>query len=234
MVPSIKHSLCSALLMGSLAWVPATAQTMLDVSVGTSRQDNVFTNIALRRHVSDRFRAGIELQVAAPRYRFIGGKPITQGYAYTLAVPVLWKVYERDRLRLDVYGRAGIRQQGVIDPDGNDKRDVRLNSTALVIDPGLLVSMKITDKLHLQSGVTLPVFFEVSPGTLLENSFTTVLAGLSYQVSDRRVFFTKAVFGPGFGGDGDTQKFIWSVQAGLRFSLGKSRSTSSLIMEPSY
>lgn len=230
----IQRSLLATLLIGSLFSGPAMAQTLLDVSVGTSRQDNVFTNIALRRQFSDRFRAGVEMQVAAPRYRFIGAKPITEGYALSLAVPLLWKVYERDRIRLDVYSRVGIRQQGVIDPDGNDKRDVRLESTALFLDPGLLVSIRATDRLQLQSGVTLPIFYEVSPNALLENSFTTVLGGLSYALSEKKVFFAKALMGGGAGGDGDTQKFVWSVQAGLRFSLGKSRSTSSPVVEPSY
>jgi hypothetical protein len=234
MIQPIHRPLLATLLIGSLFSVSATAQSLLDVSVGTSRQDNVYTNIALRRQFSGRFRAGVELQVAAPRYRFISGKPITEGYAYTIAVPLLWKLYERDRIRLDIYGRVGIRQQGVLDPDGNDRRDVRLNSTALVIDPGLLVSIRATDKLQLQSGVTLPVFVEIAPSTLLENNVTTVLAGLSYHVSDRKVFFTKALMGPAAGSDGDAQKFVWSVQAGFRFSLGKSRSTASLIMEPSY
>lgn len=234
MTQPTKRLLVITFLVSGLFSVPASAQTLLDLSVGTSRQDNIFTNIALRRQFSERFRAGVELQIAAPRYRFISGKAITEGYAYTIAVPLLWNVYDQDRIRLDVYGRAGLRQQGIIDPDGNDRRDVRLNSTALVIDPGLLVSVRVTDKLQVQSGVTFPLFFEVSPGSLFENNITTVLAGVSYQVSDRTVFFVKTLAGPAAGGDGDTQKFVWSVQTGLRFSLGTRRSTRSLIVEPSY
>ena len=234
MTQPIKRLLVITFWVSSLFSVPTSAQTLLDLSVGTSRQDNIFANMALRRQFSERFRAGVELQIAAPRYRFIGGKAITEGYAYTIAVPLLWKVYDRDRIRLDVYGRAGVRQQGIIDPDGNDRRDVQLNSTALVIDPGLLVSVRVTDKLQAQSGVTFPLFFEVSPNSLFENNISTILAGLSYRVSDRKVFFVKTLAGPAAGGDGDTQKFVWSVQTGLRFSLGTRRSTHSLIMEPSY
>ena len=65
-----------------------SAQSMVDLSLGTSHQDNFFTNIAYRYQVSNKFRGGIEGQYGAAKYRLIHAKPITTGYVTALGLPL--------------------------------------------------------------------------------------------------------------------------------------------------
>lgn len=206
---------------------------MFDVSVGTSNQDNFLTNLAYRRQVSDKFRIGLEAQFSSPRYRFINAKPITEGYASTISIPLTLRLYEREKIRLDLYTKAGLRFQGVLDPDNNDKRDSLLTSTAFLFEPGLLVTVKLNEKLNFQSGITFPALFQLSPSFIFENVYPGLLhLGINHQSSARRTVFAKALFGGATGGNGDTQKFGWSLQAGVRFNLGKRPGAS--FVEPSF
>ncbi|AEE50278.1 hypothetical protein [Haliscomenobacter hydrossis] len=210
------------------------AQGLLDLSVGSSQQDRFFTNIAYRLQLSSRLRIGAELQLASTQYRFIDAKPITEGYASTLSLPISWQLYQNERIDLHFFFRPGVRFQGIIDPDDNDVRDEVLNSTAILLDPGLMVSIKATDRLRFQSGVSFPTLFQVQPSALFENNSTAIHANVAYQVSKRSALFAKTLMGPAVGASGDSQKFVWSAQAGLRLSLGTPGKGNVLLMEPSY
>jgi hypothetical protein len=210
-----------------------SAQSMLDVSVGTSHQDNFFTNLAYRYQVSDKFRIGFEAQYGAPKYRFVEAKPIREGYSGTVSVPLTLRLYEKEQIRLDFYSKVGMRFQGILDPDKNDKRDSILNSTAFAFEPGLLVTVMLNEKVNFQSGVTFPVLFQTSPSSIFENVYPGMIhLGLNYKSSEKRIVFAKALFGGATGGDGDTQKFGWSLQAGFRFNFGQKPSSS--FVEPSF
>ncbi len=232
-----KQTLLLALLTGAML-LPLSgnpkAQTMLDVSAGSSSQDYSFTTLAFRKGFSDRFRLGLEAQLGTVRYRFIGAQPIREGYSFALGVPLLYRLYESEHIRLDLYTRVGVRFQGVIDPDGNDRRDQVLASTGVHFEPGLVVSAPLGDRLTLQGGVTLPNVLEVSPQFLFENNATALSAGLAYRAGARRVLFVKANTGPSAGADGDTQKYTWSAQAGIRWVVGKAATGRPLLLEPAY
>jgi hypothetical protein len=209
------------------------AQSMVDLSVGTSHQDNFFTNVAYRYQVSDKFRIGFEAQYGAPKYRFVEAKPIREGYSGTVSVPLTLRLYEKEQIRLDFYTKVGMRFQGILDPDKNDKRDSILNSTAFAFEPGLLVTVMVNKKLNFQSGITFPVLFQTSPSSIFENVYPGMIhLGLNYKSSEKRTVFVKTLFGGATGGDGDTQKFGWSLQAGLRFNFGQKPSSS--FVEPSF
>ena len=210
------------------------SQGMLDLSLGASIQDQVFTNLAYRLQMNPRLRIGAELQLAAPQYRFIDAKPIREGYASTFSLPITWQLYQNEQIELHFFFRPGVRFQGIIDPDNNDLRDKILASTAIMLDPGLIVNVKSSERLHFQSGVSFPLFFQVRPSSIFENSSTTIHANLAYQVSRRSVLFAKTLIGPAVGASGDSQKFVWSVQAGLRLGFGGSDKSKVLLMEPSY
>src|SRR6187551_1253076 len=141
----------------------SVGQNMLDFSIGTSNADYAFGTIAYRRQVTERFRLGLEIQFGSVRYRFIEAKPITEGYSTMISVPILYRLYETGHIRLDLYSRVGVRFQGVIDPDNNDVRDETLTSTAMNLEPGFMVSIPISKKWMIHSGVTLPNLFELSP-----------------------------------------------------------------------
>ena len=213
----------------------ASAQSIVDISGGASTMDNYFTNIAYRQQVSDNFRIGFELQYGSPKYRFVEAKPFEKGYAWSLSVPLSFKLAEQERIRLDGFFRPGFRFQGIIDPDNNGKEDSLLNSRAVLFEAGLLVNVKLTEKLNLSSGVLLPTAFEIAPTSLFEYMGTpNFTGGLSYLASPKTIVFIKGITGPAFGASGDTYKYIWSAQAGVRFVLGKNPTTKSLLLEPSF
>lgn len=210
-----------------------SAQSMVDLSVGTSHQDNFFANFAYRYHVSNKFRVGIEGQYGAAKYRFIGAKPISTGYATSLGLPFTIRLAEKEQIRLDLYAKPGIRFQGVLDPDNNDERDSVLNSTAFSFETGLLVTVQLTEKVNFQSGVTFPLFLQTRPSSLFENIYPGLIHfGGNYLVSAKSMVFVKTAFGPAVGGDGDTQKFGWSLQGGIRYILGEKPMPT--FVEPSF
>ncbi|MFN5070446.1 MAG: hypothetical protein ACK5FC_11225 [Bacteroidota bacterium] len=213
----------------------ASAQSIVDISGGASSMDNYFTNLSYRRQVSDNFRIGFELQYGSPKYRFVEAKPFEKGYAWSLSVPLSFKLAEQERIRLDGFVRPGFRFQGIIDPDNNGIEDSLLNSRAVLFEAGLLVNVKLTEKLNLSSGVLLPTAFEIAPTSLFEYMGTpNFTGGLSYLASPKTIVFIKGMTGPAFGASGDTYKYIWSAQAGVRFALGKNPTTKSLLLEPSF
>jgi hypothetical protein len=229
-----KVHLYAFLLFGVFLVVENTrAQSMVDVSVGTSHQDNFFGNIAYRYQVNEKFRIGLETQFGSVNYRLIGAKVIKKGYVNSTSVPLTLRLYEKERVRLDFYSRLGARFQGVLDPDGNDKRDSLLNSTALIFEPGLLVTVQLNAQLNLQSGFSFPTYFEVQPTVLYENTYVPVLhLALNHKIGAKNILFLKTAFGAAVGGDGDTQKFGQSVQAGFRFNFGSQENPS--FVEPSF
>lgn len=224
--------LCLVLLR-LLAASKTTAQSIWDVSLGTSTQDRFSANVAYRYQVSDKFRIGLEGQWGTPRYRFVDAKPIREGYSTAFAVPLTLRLYEKDRIRLDFYARTGLRFQGVLDPDENDERDSTLASTAAMIEPGLLVTIRTTEKVNVQSGITVPVVFQFRPSALFEALHGPIIyAGVNVKTTENRYLFLKALTGAAFGADGDTYKFTWSIQGGVRFAFGQR--TNAALLEPTF
>jgi hypothetical protein len=212
-----------------------SAQTIIDIGVGASSQDNYFTNLAYRHQVNSNFRIGAEAQISSPKYRFIDAKLFKQGYATSIHIPLTFKLSEQDKIRLDGFIRPGVRFQGVLDPDNNDKRDTILASTAILFDAGLIVNIKLSEKLNLNSGVSFPIGIQIAPATLFEYfGAANFHGGLSYSANKKTVLFSKGITGPAFGGDGDTYKYFWSIQAGIRFSIGKKEGLNTLLLEPSF
>ncbi len=211
---------CLALLCLALGAPSLSGQTLLDLGLGTSQQDRWASQLTLRRNFSPQFRAGLEVQFASPRNRFIEARPIDRGYAFHLALPLTYQIYQRETLQLFAFLKPSWRRQGIIDPDGNDQRDSLLRSTALAIEPGLFVNLLLGERLQAQSGVTFPTVFEIDPSQLFENQTTLIHAGLAYRSGARTQWFLNTNCGPAFGASGDSQKFLWSAQVGWRLALG--------------
>ena len=209
------------------------AQSILDISVGTSHQDKFFGNLAYRYQINEKLRIGFESQFASPKYRFIDAKVIKTGYVATTSIPLTVRLYQKQQIRLDLYTRVGARFLGVIDPDGNDKPDSVLNATAFVFESGLLITVQLNDGLNFQSGFTFPVFYQIQPSGLLENVYVPIVhLGLNQKIGSKNVLFIKTAFGAAVGGDGDTQKFGKTIQAGIRFNLGSKKNPT--FVEPSF
>lgn len=203
------------------------AQTLLDISTGTSQQDNFAFQATLRSQITARFRAGIQFQYGLPRYRFVSAMPFRdKGYSTTLAVPLTFRINDNDDIQLSLFIKTGMRFQGIIDPDENNRMDSVFRSTAITFEPGLLVNIPFGEKMDLQSGITFPLFYEVVPTLLFENQTTLLHTGISYKTGNYSQAFIKANMGSAWGANGDSQKFLWSAQVGLRFTLGKNKNKS--------
>jgi hypothetical protein len=212
----------------------ANAQTYLDFSIGTSNQDNGSLNVAVRKQFSEKFRAGVELQTSSVKYRFIAAKVIDEGVSTSLSVPFSVRLYEFEKLRLDFYTRVGVRYQSVDKALGSERKLEDNTSFGFNVEPGLQVSLALTEKLNIQSGVTLPNVFEVTPQFIYENNVTNLFANVGYKLSEKSAFMAKINIGPAAGASGDSQKFNWSVQAGLRFAFGKNSSGLSTRLDPTF
>ncbi len=217
-----------ALLLILLGGINAVnAQSLLDISMGTSKQDDIATQLTFRHQFSPRFRAGVQIQYGTPNYRFVSARPFEDnGYSTTFSVPLTYRLYEANKIQLHAFLNPGLRFQGIIDPDENNAMDSIFSSRAIAVETGFLVNIATTEKLNFQSGISFPVLYEISPITLFENQATLIHAGLSYQFSNSLLFF-KSNMGTAFGASGDSQKFLWSAQTGVRFVLGKKKSNYS-------
>jgi len=211
-----------------------SAQTYVDVSTGISNRDNGLLNVSIKKQFTEKFRAGIEFQTGNIDYRFIGGKLIENGTATSVSIPVTWRIFEDDRVRLDLYSRAGIRLQSVPSSDAEAFLLEDNSSFAYFFEPGLMVSMPLSERLNVQGGFTLPLIFESSPVGLFENNVTNLFVNTGYKLSEKSILLFKANTGPAAGASGDSQKYTWSLQAGLRFLIGGKVQKSSLIIDPSY
>jgi hypothetical protein len=209
-----------------------SAQSMIDASIGTSHQDNFFTNIAYRYSVSDKFRIGVEAQIGAIQYRLVEAKPIKAGTATNIGIPLTVRMYQKSKIRMDFYAKPGIRLQSAPSFD-NGKKDSTVSSTAFSFDGGLLLTAKLSNKFNLQSGVTFPLIYQINPSTIFENIYPGFLNfGGNYSATEKLTLFAKTGFGSALGGSGDTQKFGWNIQMGIRFSIGE-RATNNFV-EPSF
>jgi hypothetical protein len=56
---------------------------------------------------------------------------------------------------------------------------------------------------------------------------------MSYQVGDKSIAFIRSNMGSAWGASGDSQKFLWSAQIGLRLVLGKNSNPFNPIIEGS-
>ncbi len=212
----------------------ANAQTFIDVGIGLSNQDRGALNLAFRKQFSEKFRAGVELQSSSVRYRFIGAKVIDEGLSTSFSIPFSIRVYEFEKLRLDYYSRLGVRFQNVSQTFADENKLQANNSFGVNAELGLQVSLALSEKLNIQSGVTLPNLFEVNPQFIYENNVTNLFVGTAYKLSEKSTFMFRANAGPSAGANGDSQKFNWGLQAGLRFSLNGSQNASNLRLDPSY
>jgi len=191
-------------------------------------QDDYATQASLRYALSEGVRIGVELRSGAPNYRFIEARPFQdEGYVTSVAIPVVFRIAQEEPIQLYGLARAGLRFQGVIDPDENDQRDSIFSSTAALGEVGLLLQIPCSDRVAFQSGVTFPFAYELSPGNLLENMSTQVHGGVSVGFRNTAWFLNGAA-GPAFGASGDTHKFNWAVQMGFRIRLSPGSSFSLL------
>ncbi len=212
-----------------LAWA-ANAQVMVDLQTGTSKSDYSFGTLGLSWQATDAWRFGVSLQNSDYRYRFIDARKVSNGYAGTYSLLAAGRIAENDVFRFDFFFKPGIRIMS--SPDEDPEKPFLYDfkpSTALVLDPGFLVTMKYWNRLWLHTGINLHTVAQIKPTALLEQYPSSFLmAGASYQAGKHWTILAQAMAGPASGAGGDTEKFFWQTSVGLRYTL-KGNTTASLL-----
>jgi hypothetical protein len=157
-----------------------------------------------------------------PNYRFISAITFQdKGYSMAINAPLLFNINSENKLQLNLLLKPGVRFQGV-KPEETNNTNGDYKSTAIMFEPGLLLNIPINDKLNIQSGVTFPIIYEVVPMVLFENQTTLLHAGGNYKITNNLGVFLNGNMGSAWGASGDSQKFLWSGQIGLRWNINSS------------
>ncbi|MGB3588161.1 MAG: hypothetical protein WBA23_16550 [Tunicatimonas sp.] len=203
----------------SLLFFAAEAQVSFDLQYGASRQDYSNTTFRLNYQINDTWRIGGEFQGSDYRYRFIDARKIENGFASETRLFVLGRLAENDLIRLDFFAKAGWRS--VVASDETQEVNYAFeNSGAVIFDPGLLVTIKASEKFFWHTGVRLPITYQVNPEPLAEQLQSSyIMLGGSYSLGERWALLANGSTGATFGAGGDTEKYMWRIDAGLRFSL---------------
>jgi len=220
------------LALGLIMTSSLSAQSLLsDANAGRSMADHVFGQVALRWQANDAFRLGFEVEGASFRDRFLAARLVHDGAVWTFSVPMNMRILARGRLRADGYLRGGYRV--LQSPFGVTAAQYD-QSQAITFAPGLIVSYQTIPRLWVQTGLMVPFTYEFDPEPLWEQQQSyQILAGLSYRLHDRIILLAQSPFGPSYGGDGDTAKFLWTLSGGLRFVFGET-SGSHMLLDPAH
>ena len=213
-------------------WLPpkAKAQASLDLQLGTSKRDYSFATARLNYQLNGVWRIGAEFQASDYRYRFIDARRIESGYASEVRLFALRRLSGNERIRLDAFTKVGWRSVRVSDDEPQEILYDFQNSTALLIDPGLLVTIKAQERLYFHTGMYLPLVFQTTPEPLGEQlQSNCILFGGSYALGERWAVLATGFTGATFGGEGDTEKYLWQTSVGIRFSLGSSQEPSLVV-----
>ncbi|MEZ4773903.1 MAG: hypothetical protein R3D00_12030 [Bacteroidia bacterium] len=202
--------------------------TLFDVSLGHSRSDRYFGSAALHHAFGARFRAGVSVFSGEYRYRFIDARKVSDANVTIVEIPLTYCIYNQGKLRADLALKTGLRFMQA--PETPEFLHEFKNSTALTLDPGLLVTVVFSKRFSLQSGVLLPVVYQLRPVVLEEQIQSGVLQlGGTWKINKQLTFFAKSPFGPSYGAGGDAEKFFWSASAGLRWNIGAKASNAHVL-----
>ncbi|MEL7529830.1 MAG: hypothetical protein AAFN10_00905 [Bacteroidota bacterium] len=213
------------ILLSLSLYLGSTQAQSLHLQIGTSNQDDIFAKAGFQTSFGERLTAGIEGQWSQYNYRFIGAKVVPAGNATWIGIPVSFKAYKSEALHLDFYLRSRLRFISFAeDLDPN-------RSTAIEIDPGLILTLPINERFQIQSGLMLKTIYELSPEPLLEQQLSSILLlGFNYAPTERLAISLQGQAGPTSGAGGDSMKFYSFLQVGLAYSFGERSALSSLMM----
>ncbi|MEM9984544.1 MAG: hypothetical protein AAF804_05550 [Bacteroidota bacterium] len=219
-------------LLGAMALLffsSAFAQIQTDLLVGSSKADNSFVTLRASGMVSEGIRLGASYQFSNYRYRFVDARPVSDGVAHTLRFILVGRLAESNLLRLDGFLQPGFRLL-TIDPSVVQDFSYDFQAgQAIILEPGLVVTLKASDRLNFHTGVNTHMAFQTSPEALFEQfPSAQILAGASYRVTERWAVFSSTQTGPMAGAMGDSEKFFWQLALGLRYSLSPLSSSTQI------
>jgi len=206
------------------------AQTDLDLTFGASKSDYNVTTLRLTRSLNPNLRVGLSYEFSDYRYRFIDARPVSGGFAGTLRLLLVGKLAETGRMRLDGFLKPGYRFIPIDETSEQEFNYEFQSSHTITLDPGLIVSLKASEKWIVHTGVNAHMAFQVQPEPLFEQfPSARIILGSSYRLKDKWTAFITTQAGPMSGGSGDTEKFFWMASIGLRYHLGGRDASSGLI-----
>ena len=204
------------------------AQAILDLSVGSSFQDNFNSQLAIRNQFGSKFQAGFEFQYGIPKYRFIETRELRDGYTLAITLPGALQIQNDENIQLYVVGRLGMRFQG-----DNESGDSSRSSSAILYEVGLLTTFRVFENVQMQSGISLPSAYEISPSEISEYTWSKLHLGASSKLNGLTLFVHTNI-GAAFGASGDTYKYIWSAEAGVRIPFGELKNSAFKLIHPSF
>ncbi|MEM6802449.1 MAG: hypothetical protein AAF696_13655 [Bacteroidota bacterium] len=178
--------------------------------------------IWFQQQLSDRFSMGLQLRNSGIRYRFVNARAIEEGNTLFIGVVVGLKVKESESYRLDFNLTTSYRRL-----QNDDKVELPENTDGLEIDPNIIMTLPLNDRLFFHTGAMLRLAMQTGPESIgnEQGLSAIVLNGLSLR-SGSNVFSLKTYAGPMNGATGDTEKFFWQVALSYQFSLSGKNSAS--------
>ena len=192
------------LLLSIFLGISTQAQSVLDIGIRSSQQDDIEIQANYGKQFSPKFSVGIQFQYGMSNYRFISGITFQdKGYSMTINAPLLFKINSDNKLQLNLLLKPGLRLQGV-KPEETNNVNGDFKSTAIMFEPALLLNNPINGHSNVQSGVTFPIVYEVSPIVLFENQTTLLHAGANVKAGKNLRMFFNGNMGSAFGASGDS------------------------------
>ncbi len=184
----------------------------LTIRTGTSLQNNLDVGLGYQGRFGDRFRLGFNVQAAQYREAFISALSVKDGVRASVSVPMAFRIDEIGPMttHLWVAPRLDIVQApdgGLVDEDG----------FGLGGEAGLLFNIRTDSGMRVETGIVVPFHQEISPESLTDKVGVLIPVGTAWMLSSNWALATQVRFGPVFGGNGDTAKFLGEAFVGLRF-----------------
>lgn len=194
------------LLLSIFLGISTQAQSVLDIGIRSSQQDDIEIQANYGKQFSPKFSVGIQFQYGMSNYRFISGITFQdKGYSMAINAPLLFKINSDNKLQLNLLLKPGLRLQGV-KPEETNNVNGDFKSTAIMFEPVLLLNNPINGHSNVQSGVTFPIVYEVAPIVLFENQTTLLHAGVNVKAGKNlRMFFN------------GNMRFAWSASGDSPF-----------------
>lgn len=191
------------------------AQSNIGLSVSTSKSDDHMEKVWYQVQVTEKFSFGVQLRNSRIRYRFVNATAIEEGNTFFAGLTFGLKIADEKKYRLDLNITPSYRHI-------TNKIDAFLpkSTTGLEIDPNIIMSLKLNNKLFYHSGAMLRTTMQFTPEIIGDEQLPSgiLLNGISYQV-DANTFSIRSYVGPMNGASGDTEKFFWQVSFGYQLNL---------------
>ncbi|MCI4667756.1 MAG: hypothetical protein MRZ79_06310 [Bacteroidia bacterium] len=209
-----------------ICWLSGSlfGQNLIDLEVGVSKSDQVFGRLSYTFQFKKPVRLGFRLGTGDIQYRFVDARNVDNGTVLSGEILSQFRLSDNGDLSLYGFFNLGLRfiQLNAERPSEITNYAFQ-NSQAVTLDPGIVVHIKASETFNVFSGINMHMAIQYDPSVILEQQPSGyLLFGASLKTTKRSLVFVSSKIGSTYGAGGDTEKFFWSLQAGVRFSLNSS------------